>query len=40
MCIKCNGLGYMKKFCRVTERFEYDECWTCRFNEMEEKKND
>ena len=38
MCNECNGLGYIVSFCRVTERIEYDDCWTCVFNEMEMKK--
>jgi len=35
MCVECNGKGYIKTFCKITEMFEFDDCWTCKFNEGE-----
>jgi len=35
-CLQCKGSNFIKKFCRVTERFEYDDCWDCLSEEMYE----
>jgi len=33
-CRECRGNNFIKKFCHVTERFVYDDCWDCLSEEM------